>query len=69
MTRSNNTVILLSKTTQIFLFNRLVAITISPADLAAFSEECEVSKEQAETFLRKHGGDMKAALTAYITGH
>lgn len=52
----------------LYLFVRLAAIVIPPAHVLAFSEECEVSKEKAELFLKKHGGDMKAAMTAYIKG-
>ena len=47
---------------------RVNIITVAPADILAFSEECEISKEHAELFLRKFGGDMKSALTAYIRG-
>ena len=51
-----------------FCFCRVNVITVAPADILAFSEECEVSKEHAELFLKKFGGDMKSALTAFIRG-
>lgn len=52
----------------IFLLCRVNVITVAPADILAFSEECEVSKEHAELFLRKYGGDTKSALTAFVRG-
>jgi HYPK UBA domain len=51
-----------------FRLSRVNVITVAPADIIAFSEECEVSKEHAELFLRKFGGDMKSALTVFIRG-
>jgi post-segregation antitoxin (ccd killing protein) len=45
---------------------RQASINISHADIVAISEECEITKEQAEALLRKHGGELKAAVTAYI---
>ena len=44
------------------------AITLSPTDIQAVTEECDMNKEQAEALLRKHGGDLKLALQAYIRG-
>jgi HYPK UBA domain len=61
---SQNTLLL----TLNFFYCRVNVITVAPADILAFSEECEVSKEHAELFLKKFGGDMKSALTAFIRG-
>lgn len=44
------------------------AIVLSQTDLQAVTEECELTKEQAESLLRKYNGDLKAALQAYIKG-
>ena len=45
------------------------AITLSATDIQAVTEECDMNKEQAEALLRKHGGDLKLALQAYIRGY
>ena len=47
---------------------RQAVIVIPQAHVIAFSEECDVTKEQAESLLRKHGGNFKVALSAYIKG-
>ena len=47
---------------------RKAAIVVSPTDLQAVTEECELTKEQAESLLRKYNGDLKTALQAYIEG-
>ena len=47
---------------------RQAIIVISQAHVLAFSEECDITKEQSDSFLRKHGGDFKAALSAFIKG-
>lgn len=51
-----------------YFYRRQAIIVIPPAHVLAFSEECDVTKEQAELLLRKHGGNFKAALSAYIKG-
>ena len=52
----------------LFCIRRQAIIVIPQAHVLAFSEECDITKEQSEAFLRKHGGDFKAALSAFIKG-
>jgi hypothetical protein len=44
------------------------AVSISPTDLQCVTDECDLTKEQAESLLRKYNGDLKAALQAHIEG-
>lgn len=44
----------------------LLAVKVNPDDLAMLQEQLEISKGQANRYLREHGGDLKAALSSYV---
>ena len=44
------------------------SFTISQADIELIVEECEISKDKAETLLRKNQGKVKDAIISYING-
>jgi len=48
--------------------NESVAVVLQPDDVAALEQECELSKEAAESLLRRNGGSLPAALAAFIHG-
>jgi NACalpha-BTF3-like transcription factor len=44
------------------------SITIESSDIDLVAEECEISKEKAESLLRKNHGNAKEAIIKYIQG-
>lgn len=44
----------------------MVVVKVAESDVTVLVNECEFSKEQAIDWLRKHNGDLKTALHAYI---
>eukprot|EP01031_Cornospumella_fuschlensis_P039141 gene39141-47620_t len=44
------------------------AAVIKEEDVKSLVEDCEISREQAEALLRKHEGNVRAAMTHFATG-
>eukprot|EP01036_Dinobryon_divergens_P047277 gene47277-63360_t len=44
------------------------AIRISQEDISVLTDELDITKDMAERMLQTHGGNLKAALSAYVNG-
>lgn len=44
------------------------AVVLQADDIASLEQECDLTKETAESLLRRHGGNLSAALAAFIHG-
>jgi tRNA pseudouridine-54 N-methylase len=44
------------------------SLIIKPEDTAILVDHCDMTKDEAEKFLRKHNADIRIAIKAYMNG-